>query len=140
MTGYLIKELPKNGGCIGYFITQSDPRGIIPKWILNLIAGKIAPRVFGKIEKAALTYEEWKSKHNPDHRPWIDSSQLNEVPMVPISSLTHLTNSILLTSEEPALEEKTDLDEDSDEHLLSTYKLTIDPVITTNHEQEVASS
>ena len=36
----------------------------------------MAPNVVKRIHKTALDYTNWKSKHNPDFKPWINESQI----------------------------------------------------------------
>ncbi|XP_019863321.1 PREDICTED: PCTP-like protein [Amphimedon queenslandica] len=60
--------------------------GKIPKWLLNIVASKIAPRIFLKIAQAAEKYPEWKKRNRPEHRPWVDPTKYG-VPIVSISEL-----------------------------------------------------
>lgn len=68
LTGYVVKKT--DTGCSVHYITQNDPGGQVPKFILDKISCVIAPKVLEKIHKAALGYEEWKSKNRPEYRPW----------------------------------------------------------------------
>ena len=59
----------------------------------------MAPNVVKRIHKTALDYTKWKSKHNPDFKPWINESQIpcpkidwNDVNVSP-SILTSMLNS-----------------------------------------------
>jgi len=67
-TGYYILAL--EAGCQLSYLTQSDPKGHIPSAISNTVTKKLAPKIIGKISKAALAYPEWKKKHNPESHPW----------------------------------------------------------------------
>jgi len=70
-TGYYVVAL-ESGGCQLIYMTQSDPKGAIPSFISNTVTKKLAPKIVGKIEKAAKDYPAWKAKHNPEKHPWRD--------------------------------------------------------------------
>jgi len=70
-TGYYVVAL-ESGGCQLIYMTQSDPKGAIPSFISNTVTKKLAPKIVGKIEKAATDYPAWKAKHNPEKHPWRD--------------------------------------------------------------------
>jgi len=69
-TGYLILKRD-DGGCKFTYFTQSDPKGWIPAWVMNNITSTFAPKMVEKLEAAARAYPEWKAKHNPNHKPWL---------------------------------------------------------------------
>lgn len=68
MTGYMVRSI--EGGCTLTYLTQTDPKGWIPAWLSNTVTRKFAPTIVGKLNKAASGYPDWKSKHNPDDKPW----------------------------------------------------------------------
>jgi len=70
-TGYYVVAL-ESGGCQLIYMTQSDPKGAIPSFISNTVTKKLAPKIVGKIEKAAKDYPAWKATHNPEKHPWRD--------------------------------------------------------------------
>ncbi|XP_068025638.1 START domain-containing protein 10-like isoform X1 [Melanerpes formicivorus] len=47
-TGYLVKA---NGarGCVLYYLTQVDPRGSLPKWVVNRVSQFVAPKAVPKL-------------------------------------------------------------------------------------------
>lgn len=59
-TGYQIKDHER--GCQLDYMTQSDPRGWIPKWLTNTVTSKFAPSIIEKMTKAAQGYEKWKAE------------------------------------------------------------------------------
>jgi len=72
MTGYLLRPNPdQEGTTIMAYLTQSDMRGSIPAWAINLGASKFAPSLVDKLARVAPQYETWKAKHNPDEKPWL---------------------------------------------------------------------
>ncbi|KPP64810.1 PCTP-like protein-like [Scleropages formosus] len=85
---YSVKH-PSNGAncCTLYYLTQVDPRGSLPKWVVNKVSQFVAPKAMRKIYKACLKYPEWKRKHNPNLKPWMYPEQ-NTLPCISLSELT----------------------------------------------------
>ena len=65
-TGYQMKKHEK--GSILEYMTQSDPKGWIPKWVTNTVVTKVAPGIIEKMVKAAEGYEAWLKEHE-DTKP-----------------------------------------------------------------------
>nr|XP_054754566.1 START domain-containing protein 10-like [Lytechinus pictus] len=74
LTGYLVRPRGKNS-CELYYVTQSDPKGSVPKWAVNKVAQIVAPSVMKTLRKACLGYQKWKSSHNPSFKPWLYPEQ-----------------------------------------------------------------
>lgn len=53
MTGYLIRKT--DSGCTLCYLTQSDPRGWFPGWLINMMTTKFAPKILEKL-CACLTH------------------------------------------------------------------------------------
>ncbi|XP_010287489.1 PREDICTED: PCTP-like protein, partial [Phaethon lepturus] len=85
-TGYLIKANGA-GACVLYYLTQVDPRGSLPKWVVNRVSQFVAPKAMKKIYKAGLKYPEWKRKHDPGYKPWVYPEQ-NTLPSVSLAELS----------------------------------------------------
>ncbi|KAI1233984.1 PCTP-like protein, partial [Lamprotornis superbus] len=114
-TGYLIKA-NGDGACILYYLTQVDPRGSLPKWVVNRVSQFVAPKpdpipsqhpktcnggagscahspaplcpqAMKKIYKAGLKYPEWKRRHDPEYKPWVFPEQ-NTLPSVSLAELS----------------------------------------------------
>jgi hypothetical protein len=68
-TGYLVRQREESG-CTLTYLTQTDPRGWIPSWLVNTVTKKYAPQIIGKLEKAAKGYTQWKDQHDPNKKPW----------------------------------------------------------------------
>ncbi|XP_056373023.1 START domain-containing protein 10-like isoform X1 [Hyla sarda] len=85
-TGYLVKT---NGekSCVLYYLTQVDPKGSLPKWVVNKVSQFVAPKAMKKIYKAGLKYPEWKRKHDPHYKPWVYPEQ-NTLPAVNLEELS----------------------------------------------------
>jgi len=62
------------------YITHVDPRGDIPKFVVNFAATSLAPKTIKSIEKACGKYTEWKNANNPDVKPWYDATQFKDIP------------------------------------------------------------
>eukprot|EP00013_Stygamoeba_regulata_P025944 CAMPEP_0177648688 /NCGR_PEP_ID=MMETSP0447-20121125/10961_1 /TAXON_ID=0 /ORGANISM="Stygamoeba regulata, Strain BSH-02190019" /LENGTH=227 /DNA_ID=CAMNT_0019151345 /DNA_START=135 /DNA_END=818 /DNA_ORIENTATION=+ len=72
LTGYLILRNP-GGGCIFIYLTQSDPKGWIPAWLINNLMTKLGPKLLTRMYDAAKDYTAWKTKQsNPNHKPWLE--------------------------------------------------------------------
>ncbi|NXI06001.1 STA10 protein, partial [Pachycephala philippinensis] len=85
-TGYLIKA-NGDGACTLYYLTQVDPRGSLPKWVVNRVSQFVAPKAMKKIYKAGLKYPEWKRRHDPGYKPWVYPEQ-NTLPSVSLAELS----------------------------------------------------
>lgn len=82
LTGYLITPIDQNS-CRLIYITQSDPRGDIPAWAMNLAVTKIAPRIMKNLHRAAINYPAWKAQNNPNFKPWrYVEQQSHSLPLV----------------------------------------------------------
>jgi len=68
-TGYLV-EKNDTAGCKITYLTQTDPKGWIPAWLVNKVTKTFAPKIVERLRSAALGYQAWKQDHKPDHKPW----------------------------------------------------------------------
>lgn len=69
------------------FVSQTDPQGIIPSWIVNKCTQIFAPRFVKTLEKAALGYSQWKKEHSPNFCPWIYPEQMTS-PKIQVSDVS----------------------------------------------------
>lgn len=70
-TGYLIRLTPE-GHTQFIYLTQSDPKGWIPGWVVNNLISTIGPSYIDTISRVAREYDAWK-KTQPDHqKPWLN--------------------------------------------------------------------
>ncbi|XP_068446610.1 START domain containing 14 [Clinocottus analis] len=74
ITGYLIKPTGPNS-CIFTYLSQADPKGSLPKWVVKRASQVLAPRVLECIYKAGKNYPEWKQQNSPDQKPWLYPEQ-----------------------------------------------------------------
>ncbi|KAK0060767.1 PCTP-like protein [Biomphalaria pfeifferi] len=75
LTGYYIVKLEADKTQLTY-VSQSDPKGNLPAWAINKLTKIFAPKVIHRIYKAAKNYNSWKSKNNPDLKPWLNPEQM----------------------------------------------------------------
>lgn len=74
ITGFVVR--PKDHGTFLGYITQTDPKGKLPSWLINKLTQKFAPKAIRKLEKAAEGYTNWKQlQPNPNFKPWIYPEQ-----------------------------------------------------------------
>ncbi|XP_055138830.1 START domain-containing protein 10 isoform X2 [Symphalangus syndactylus] len=85
-TGYLIQSTgPKS--CVITYLAQVDPKGSLPKWVVNKSSQFLAPKAMKKMYKACLKYPEWKQKHLPHFKPWLHPEQ-SPLPSLALSELS----------------------------------------------------
>lgn len=90
LTGFLIRKT-HNGSFLGY-ISQTDPRGKLPSWLVNKITQKFAPRVVKQLLKASEGYEFWKSRQmGSNFKPWVYPEQTLLSPRISISDVSVLS-------------------------------------------------
>ncbi|XP_074529806.1 START domain containing 14 [Halichoeres trimaculatus] len=85
LTGYYIKPTGPNS-CIFIYLSQADPKGALPKWVVNRASQAIAPKVMRCVHKAGQDYPQWKQQNSPDEKPWLYPEQ-NTLPMMDPSLL-----------------------------------------------------
>ncbi|XP_009871038.1 PREDICTED: PCTP-like protein, partial [Apaloderma vittatum] len=85
-TGYLIEGTGAQSCTITY-LAQVDPKGSLPKWVVNKSSQFLAPKAMKKMYKACLKYPEWKLKHDPHFKPWLFPEQ-SRLPTLALSELS----------------------------------------------------
>lgn len=73
LTGYYIRATGLDAsrpGCELTYITQADPKGNLPVWVVNKSTQWLAPKVISRLEKACNNYPDWKKDHDPSFKPW----------------------------------------------------------------------
>ncbi|XP_056456527.1 START domain containing 14 [Gadus chalcogrammus] len=80
LTGYLIKPTGPNS-CSFTYLSQADPKGSLPKWVVNKASQILAPKVMKSVHKAGQDYPKWKAENVPDEKPWLFPVQ-NNLPMM----------------------------------------------------------
>nr|CAD7439128.1 unnamed protein product [Timema bartmani] len=67
--GFLVRTSGDVGCELGY-VSQTDPQGNLPPWIVNRITQIFAPKMVKKLLKASRGYPQWKQDNNPNWKPW----------------------------------------------------------------------
>ncbi|KAJ3588403.1 hypothetical protein NHX12_011996 [Muraenolepis orangiensis] len=80
ITGYVIKSTGPNS-CSFTYLSKADPKGSLPKWVVNRASQVLAPGVLKRVHKAGQNYPGWKAKNAPDLKPWLVPAQ-NTLPMM----------------------------------------------------------
>jgi hypothetical protein len=94
MTGYHIivtSDSADKPGCQVTYLTQSDPKGSLPVWVVNKATQWLAPKVMVKLHKACLSYNEWKATNEPDFKPWLFPEQ-STLPLLNPADILSLNN------------------------------------------------
>ena len=91
LSGFLIRPTHKNGCEVGY-VTHTNPRGKIPPWLTNKISSSVAPKMLQRLHKACLAYPDWKSKHRPNFKYWLNPEQMTS-PRITLSDVSFIVRS-----------------------------------------------
>lgn len=85
-TGYFIKPTGPNS-CKFIYLSQADPKGSLPKWMVNKASQCLAPRVMKSVHKAGQNYADWKKKNSPEKKTWLFPEQ-NSLPKMDLAELS----------------------------------------------------
>ncbi|XP_029020301.1 START domain containing 14 [Betta splendens] len=107
VTGYLIKATGPNS-CTFIYLSQADPKGDLPKWVVNAATRALAPRVMRSVYKAGKDYPEWKQKPEnlPDRKPWLYPEQTTLCQMDPAELSIQRANSLENVDESSKVEDR----------------------------------
>lgn len=87
MTGFVVRNVGSNGCFLGY-ISQTDPKGKLPIWLVNTITQKFAPKVVKQLKKAAEGYDRWKEQQMyPNLKPWVYPELTLKAPRISINEV-----------------------------------------------------
>ncbi|KAM9356561.1 START domain containing 14 [Symphorus nematophorus] len=86
LTGYFIKATGPNS-CTFTYLSQADPKGSLPKVVVNKVTELFAPRVLKAVHGAGQKYPEWKNDNSPDYKPWLYPEQ-STLPMMDPAELS----------------------------------------------------
>lgn len=76
LTGFLIRPYNSKGSMLGY-VSQTDPHGTLPPWLVNKCTQILAPKMVKRLYKASKAYSEWKKFNNPNFKPWHFPEQIS---------------------------------------------------------------
>ncbi|XP_061541704.1 START domain containing 14 [Phycodurus eques] len=82
ITGYYIKPTGPSS-CIFIYLSQADPKGSLPKWLVNKASEVLAPRMLRYVLQAGQKYPEWKEQNSPEQKPWLFPEQCTLPKMDP---------------------------------------------------------
>uniref|UniRef100_H2ZF71 START domain-containing protein 10 n=1 Tax=Ciona savignyi TaxID=51511 RepID=H2ZF71_CIOSA len=105
VTGYLIRPTGPNSADFLY-LTHFDPRGSLPKWVVNKVAEFFTPKVIHRIHKAARKYGAWKKKNGSNYKPWLWPEQC-KLPMAKPGKLSARVDQVAVIDETGLTEDKT---------------------------------
>lgn len=106
LAGYLVQSTGPNSSILTY-LAQVDPKGSLPKWVVNKASQYLAPKLMKKIHKACLKYPSWKKDHEPARKPWLYPEQCR-LPTMALSDLSLQHASSLENIDESGLMEARD--------------------------------
>ncbi|KAJ8255103.1 hypothetical protein GJAV_G00200950 [Gymnothorax javanicus] len=86
LTGYMVKSTGPNS-CIFTYLSQADPKGSLPKWVVNTASQILAPKVMKRLHGAGQCYPQWKQINAPTYKPWLYPEQ-NSLPFMDPAELT----------------------------------------------------
>ncbi|CAG0913511.1 unnamed protein product, partial [Notodromas monacha] len=75
ITGYIIRPSGENDSELWY-VSQTDPRGKLPPWLVNKVTHIFAPQMIKRLKIAAHAYGTWKALNSPHWKPWINPEQI----------------------------------------------------------------
>lgn len=78
LTGFVVRPLSPRG-CELHYVTQADPGGLLPAWLVNRVTQNLAPRLIHRLHRAAVAYPAWKRKHDTFRKPWLFPEQMSSV-------------------------------------------------------------
>ncbi|XP_040525328.1 START domain-containing protein 10-like isoform X2 [Gallus gallus] len=106
LTGYLVHSTGPNS-CSLTYLAQVDPKGSLPKWVVNKASQYLVPQMLKKLHKACVQYPAWKQQHNVNTKPWLYPEQ-NKLPVLALSELALQRAASLENIDESSLAEEKD--------------------------------
>eukprot|EP01126_Amoeba_proteus_P036607 TRINITY_DN3737_c0_g1_i13.p1 TRINITY_DN3737_c0_g1~~TRINITY_DN3737_c0_g1_i13.p1 ORF type:complete len:148 (-),score=34.03 TRINITY_DN3737_c0_g1_i13:304-747(-) len=96
------------------YLTQTDPMGLIPSWIVNKATRNFAPKLVENLIRVGPGYPEWKKNNSPNDKPWLawgkkywweedDTTNGISTPVIITSNPTHNNLTTATASEEEIL-------------------------------------
>lgn len=84
ITGFVLRSRYPHSGCVMNYITNCDPQGKLPSWLVNKVTHTLGPRMIRDIRKAALGYINWKAEQSHCRKPWRNPEDIT-LPRISIS-------------------------------------------------------
>uniref|UniRef100_A0A8B9UZY8 START domain-containing protein 10 n=1 Tax=Anas zonorhyncha TaxID=75864 RepID=A0A8B9UZY8_9AVES len=112
LMGYLVCPTGPSS-CRLTYLAQVDPKGSLPKWVVNKVSQYLVPQqMLKRLHKACVQYPAWKQQHGVNVKPWLYPEQ-NELPELALSALALQHGASLEDIDESGLAEAKD---ESGEH------------------------
>lgn len=86
ITGYFIRPTGPES-CIFIYLSQADPKGSIPNFVVNQASQILAPKVLKTVHKAGQDYPRWKKQNRPNYKPWLNPNE-SSLPFMDASELS----------------------------------------------------
>nr|XP_006633068.1 PREDICTED: PCTP-like protein [Lepisosteus oculatus]XP_015207268.1 PREDICTED: PCTP-like protein [Lepisosteus oculatus]XP_015207269.1 PREDICTED: PCTP-like protein [Lepisosteus oculatus] len=112
LTGYLLEPTGPDS-CTFTYLSQADPKGSLPKWVVNKASQYLAPKVLKCVHKAGQQYPEWKKHNSPDKKPWYHPEQ-STLPSMEASELAIQRGESLENVDESGVRESRENEEAED--------------------------
>ncbi|PNF37216.1 hypothetical protein B7P43_G00497 [Cryptotermes secundus] len=115
---FLIRPSGSASSELGY-VSQTDPHGTLPPWLVNKVTQIFAPKLVKKLLKASKAYPEWKEQNSPDWKPWHNPEQMT-APRITIQDCMKTPDNIFHEPEDLGVDVRSfgtnlnHLDEDSE--------------------------
>ncbi|XP_040428692.1 START domain-containing protein 10-like [Cygnus olor] len=85
LMGYLVRSTGPSS-CSLTYLAQVDPKGSLPKWVVNKVSQYLVPQMLKKLHKACVQYPAWKQQHGANVKPWLYPEQ-NTLPVLALAEL-----------------------------------------------------
>lgn len=109
-TGYVVRGTGERSCCVTY-LAQVDPKGSLPRWVVNKCSQLLAPKAMLRLYRAAQRYPCWKQQHSPAWKPWLYPEQCR-LPPLAVEELSLQRSASLPDIDESALQEGGDGSDD----------------------------
>uniref|UniRef100_A0A6I8MZP4 START domain-containing protein 10 n=1 Tax=Ornithorhynchus anatinus TaxID=9258 RepID=A0A6I8MZP4_ORNAN len=86
LTGYLLLATGPRS-CHLTYLAQLDPKGSLPKWVMNKATQCVAPTMLRRLQKASRRYPAWKREHGQHVKPWRYPEQCT-LPVISVGELS----------------------------------------------------
>jgi START domain len=101
LTGFVVRSRAPDDGCILNYVTQCDPQGKLPPWLVNKVTHTLGPRMVKDLRKASLGYIEWKQSQSHFRKPWRYPEEIT-VPRILITDCWDPSEAVVQTPSLPS--------------------------------------
>jgi len=73
-TGYWLRPVKGNDKAMKLvYMTQTDPGGWIPAWVVNSTSTTFAPKMIDNLNRVGAKYDDWRAQNRKEPLPWIST-------------------------------------------------------------------